>query len=79
MQHMNLAIGMAIRHERKFLMEEGRLKEITKLKGQGFVMLRNIENQSSSQKERIYCIPGFHKGIGTVYGADGVPKEHLGL
>jgi|GEM_PF-3564386 len=40
----------------------------TILKGQRFVLLRNVENLLPSQKERIDWILESHKEIGTVYG-----------
>ena len=68
MQHMSLAVDRARRHEWNVLREGGRLKDATKLKGQRFVLLRNVENLSPSQKERIDWILESHKEIGIVYG-----------
>ena len=44
------------------------MKDATKLKGQRFVLLRNVENLSPSQKERVDWILESHKEIGIVYG-----------
>ena len=67
-QHMSLAVDRARRHEWNVLREGGRLKDATKLKGQRFVLLRDVENLSPSQKERVDWILESHKEIGIVYG-----------
>ena len=67
MEHMTLAVDKARRHEWNVLRESGRLKEATYLKGQRFLLLKNIGNLQDWQEARVDAIKKSHKDIGTVY------------
>ena len=67
MQHMSKAVDATRRAEWNMLRESGRLKEATDIKGQRFLLLRNIDNLDPLQKQRVNGILESHKDIGFVY------------